>query len=195
MCGYVRADPTGLMTAAEDELYDVGMVNREISPAFESLVGRATSRARELRRDMRGHFLSGDPAAIRDDIQFVLGGISMDSGWAGDGREAHDRYKNAISSAMRAAGMAASEEAPKGFGRCDVFVPGSGGAPALAMEIKTSSKAIPEISADAAQAQIEEKGYASKPLDGKVVWVAVGIRGKRVSVVTPKGFTRSGLAS
>ncbi len=116
----------------------------------------------------------------------------MDSVWAGDGREAHDRYKNAISSATRAAGMSASEEAPKGFGRCDVFVPGRGRDPSVAVEVRTSVRDPPAVSAQKARSQIFEKGYASEPQDGGAVWIAIGINGKRASVITPFGFSGEG---
>ena len=111
----------------------------------------------------------------------------MDRTWSGP--EAHDRYKNALTASMRTCGMEASEEIPKGFGKCDIFIPGTGTDPAIVIEIKTSSETVPEVSADKAYEQIVEKGYASEPLDGKTAWVALGIRGKMVSVITPRGFS------
>ena len=65
-----------------------------------------------------------------------------------------------------------SEEIPKGFGKCDIFVPGKGGDPAVAVEIKTSVRDLPIASARKARDQIFEKGCASEPLDGGVVWIA-----------------------
>ena len=113
----------------------------------------------------------------------------MDRAWSEEhsGKAAHDRYKSAITAAMRASGMVAGEEAPKGFGKCDIFVPRSGDSPAIAIELKTSSVSPPEASAVRACEQIAEKGYAAEPLDGGTVWVAIGINGKRVSVSTPYG--------
>ena len=88
--------------------------------------------------------------------------------------------------------MEAAEEIPKGFGKCDIFVPGNGKDPAVAIEIKTSSVSIPFSSARKARAQIFENGYASEPADGKAVWIALGINGKRISVITPNGSSESG---
>ena len=188
MAGYLRADPTGEVLESGRETYEVGMVNREIRSAFGGLVRRAAGRRAEVRRDLKAHVLSGDPDKIRDDLQFVLGGHAMDRSWSEEeaGRSAHDWYKASIASAFRASGMAAMEEVPKGFGECDVFVPANGNEPAVIVEIKTSSKAVPEESADKAYSQIMERGYAAEPLDGDAVWIALGINGKRVSVITPK---------
>ena len=195
MAGYLRADPTGDRLDSEDEIYEVGMVNREISPAFKSLVSRAVNRQEEIRVSLKKHILSRDAGAIRDDIQFILGGCAMDKTWQ-DGKSSvehnrlvHDRYKDAISGAFRASGMDASEEIPKGFGKCDIFVPRHGGTPAIAVEIKTSSVDTPLESARLARDQVAMMGYAAEPLDGKVVWVALGISGKRAAVITSSGFT------
>ncbi len=191
MAGYLRADPMGEVLESGRETYEVGMVNREIRSAFGGLVRRAAGRRAEVRRDLKAHVLSGDPDKIRDDLQFVLGGHAMDRSWSEEeaGRSAHDRYKASIASAFRASGMAAMEEVPKGFGECDVFVPANSNEPAVIVEIKTSSKAIPEESADKAYSQIMERGHAAEPLDGDAVWIALGINGKRVSVITPKGHS------
>ncbi|MBO4568424.1 MAG: AAA family ATPase [Candidatus Methanomethylophilaceae archaeon] len=193
MAGYLRADPTGEFTGDEDELYDVGMVNREIAPAFKSLVARASERGKAVILHLKEHIMSGDADAIRDDLQFVLAGHAMDRGWSDCGRDAHDRYKNVISATLRACGMEASEEIPKGFGACDIYIPGKGREASVVMEIKTSSVSVPETSADVAYRQIVDKGYASEPLDGGTVWVALGINGKKVSVMTPRGFSKTGV--
>ena len=130
-----------------------------------------------------------DPTPIRDDIQFILGGHAMDRSWSEElsGDKANDRYKNALTAAFRASGMAAVEKIPKGFGKCDIFVPQNGTDPAVAIEIKTSSRMPPGESAEKAFTQIIKKGYASEPLDDGPVWIAVGINGKRVSTLTSKG--------
>ncbi len=189
MAGYLRADPTGERLETEDELYAVGMVNREIRPAFEKLVSRAAKRGTEVRLSLKSHMLSEDPALIRDDLQFILGGHAMDRSWSEEssGKVAHDKYKAAITAALRASGMAAGEEVPKGFGACDIFVPGNGKDRAIAVEIKTSSRSVPEALAEKAYKQIADKGYVSEPLDGGPVWIALGINGKRVSVISAKG--------
>ncbi len=195
MAGYLRADPTGDRLDSEDEKYEVGMVNREISPAFKSLVSRAVNRQEEARVSLMKHILSRDAGAIRDDIQFILGGCAMDKTWQEDRRSVersrmiHDRYKDIISGAFRASGMEASEEVPKGFGRCDIFVPRRNGSPAIAVEIKTSSADPPLESARLARDQIARMGYAAEPLDGEVVWIALGISGKRAAVITSSGYT------
>ncbi len=189
MAGYLKAEPADEKTPDGKIIYDVGMVNREIRPAFESLVSRSSKRRRVISRSLKQHLISGNPNAVRDDLQFLLAGFAMDKTWSGTGTEAHDRYKNALTAALRTCGMEASEEIPKGFGKCDIFIPGTGTDPAIVIEIKTSSETVPEASADKAYEQIVEKGYASEPLDGKTAWVALGIRGKMVSVITPRGFS------
>ena len=113
-----------------------------------------------------------------DCVQPIRLDSTVPSGCAETGTEARDRYKNVLTAALRTCGTEASEEIPKGFGKCDIFIPGTGTDPAIAVEIKTSSETVPEVSADKAYEQIVDKGCASEPLDGKTAWIALGIRGK-----------------
>ena len=187
MAGYLRAEPS------EDGDYDIAMVNREIAMSFRSLVDKAAEREADVSIGLRAHMLTGDAKSIRDDLQFILGGHSMDSTWKGgcesgraSDKAAHDRYKNALCSALRASGMKAFEEFPKGLGACDIFVPGDSKHPAIVVEIKTSWSKPPASSAATALRQIYDKGYSSEPGDENVVWIAIGISGKRVAVITPR---------
>ncbi|MBR2254981.1 MAG: hypothetical protein IJ856_04085, partial [Candidatus Methanomethylophilaceae archaeon] len=76
-----------------------------------------------------------------------------------------------------------------GLGIVDIFIPSDSKRPAIAIEFKTSEKKEPMKLADEALDQMITKGYLSEPLDGKVVWIALGIRIKEVCVRTRKGYS------
>ena len=189
MCGYLRVERIGRDPATEDALCKVSMVNREITPAFRVLVSKSVEREKNVRMELARHLVSADPNEIRDDIRFVLAGIRMDRRWSEDSRAAHDLYNNAITSALRVSLMPATEEVPKGLGTVDIFVPPSSKRPAVAIEIKTSGTKDPMALADEALMQMIDKGYTTEPLDGGVVWIALGIRVKEVCVRTENGYS------
>ncbi|MBR2255716.1 MAG: AAA family ATPase, partial [Candidatus Methanomethylophilaceae archaeon] len=173
----------------------VGMVNKEVSKAFASLVRRAKEAKVRVRVDLPSHLYAGDQDGLRDDFQFILADAAMDLTWdegSSDpkvSKHAHELYKNTINGAIRASGLVSSTEVPKGFGICDIFIPPADGKPAVVIEIKTSKAAWPSDLADDAFLQILDKGYVSQPLDGGAIWIAVGIRVKEVCVRTSNGYS------
>ncbi len=166
---YMRRDDTG------HRIYKISSVNKEVAMAFEEIVKRVDRMQKKAPIDLPKDIYDGNADNISKDIMILLSGRNMDKTWD------HDRYKELIGSVLSINQMMPVDEMPKGLGKVDIFIKKAGPMPAVAIEIKTSSKEPAEVLAAKAMNAILEKGYASEPMDGDVISIGIGIRIKEVS--------------
>ena len=174
MCGYLKAVPSN--TDEGRVIYRMSIVNRDVKSAFEGLIERVKRMEIEAPINLKNDIYAGDADRIANDLILILSGRSMDKTWN------HDRYKELLGSVLDLQCMRSVDEMPKGLGKVDIFVKGTKAKPAVAIEIKTSSKEPKEYLASKAMKSILDKGYASEPLDGDVISIGIGIRIKDVAV-------------
>lgn len=173
MSGYLTAEEIGWDEDGELPLCKVRVPNREMLLSF----GRLRRRAREdARISLYDDIASGSSDEATLDLNLVLVAQAVDSSWT------HDTYKTLICGILALESAGPRAEIPKGLGRCDIFVPSRNGSPAIAIEVKTSSKDSPKSLSERAMDAIVEKGYASESLDCPVMAVGIGIKVKSACV-------------
>ncbi|MBR2254877.1 MAG: AAA family ATPase [Candidatus Methanomethylophilaceae archaeon] len=185
MAGYLKTIRTGKMIDVMP-VCKIGMVNREVSEAFISLVKKADEVETRVREAMDAVYQTDAPL-LKADLESVLSGIAMDESWRLKENPSlrHNRYRDVIMAYLMTPDMVSAEEIPKGYGNTDIFFPASGGKPPVVMEIKTTVDERKNLIALAEEGldQIRIKRYADEPGMRDAILVGVGIWMKTVEVV------------
>ena len=184
MTGYLKVVRTGKLDDGIS-VYEVGMVNEEISLAFKALVGRATEIEKRV-DDAVEAIYSKNPATAITNLESMLIGLKMDKNWSQDENptERHNRYRDVIMAYLITPELQAHEEIPKGYGLTDIFFSRTKDRPPIIIEIKTTvdpRKSLKSLAKEALK-QIDTKRYADEPGMEDAILVGIAIREKKVEV-------------
>lgn len=166
-------------------LYEVGMVNEEVSKAFIELVQKATEVEKRADEAVESIY-SKDPTTLTSNLESLLMGLKMDKNWSQDENptERHNKYRDVIMAYFVTPDLQANEEMPKGYGLTDIFFGRTRNKPPIIIEIKTTVNPRKNLKSLAKEAlgQINSKKYADEPGAEDAISVGIAIRGKQVEV-------------
>ena len=185
MAGYLKASRLDEIGPGTRPMCRFGMVNREIAPAFDSLVERA-ERIGMYSGSAMDAVYARDPTRSKTSIEALLAGFKMDSTWKLEDSpvERHNRYRDLIAAYLLSPDMAMSTESPKGYGLTDIFYPGFRGKPPVIVEVKSTIDPHADLKSLAKEAldQIDDRRYADEPGTEGAVRVGIGVRMKTIEV-------------
>ena len=184
MAGYLNAVKTGEIERGMP-LCRIGMVNEEVSIAFDSLAKRAAEVEFVAERAIDSIYCE-DPTMLKKYLESMLSepDLDIDPSQDDDPTSRDNRYRDVIMAYLVTPDLIAKEEMPKGYGYADIFFEKTESHPPVVIEIKTTmdrSCDLPSLACDAVR-QIDMRCYAEEPGMDDAVLVGVAIRGKTVEV-------------